>query len=135
MIEVRIPGLRCGNPVNGSHGHWSVRAKERKNQRTMVDLFLRQIDPPELPCIVTLVRLGKRVIDDDNLPPTLKAVRDEVALWLGLPTNRRGQAEDNDPRVMWRYQQGSGEYGVVIRAETTDQETVDAGRKAKEFAA
>lgn len=61
---------------------------------------------PALPVVVTLVRVGPRALDDDNLAFAFKAVRDGVADALGV--------KDHDPRVSWAYAQEKGEYAVRI---------------------
>lgn len=136
MIEIRIP-IRTSNPCNGGQGrHWAVTAKKRRTERHAAWVCLRQQTAPALPCIVTLVRIAPRALDLDNLRPALKSVRDEVAVWLGLPLNARGHAEDADPRVHWAYQQGkgsTGEYAVLVRAETVTQAEVDQANSAEEY--
>lgn len=59
----------------------------------------------QLPCVVTLTRISPRLLDDDNLRPALKAVRDGVADRLGV--------DDRDPRVEWRYAQRKGAQKAV----------------------
>lgn len=64
-----------------------------------------------LPVIVKLTRIGQKRLDDDNLRPTLKAVRDCVAAWLGC--------DDADPRIRWEYGQKAGYVGgCLIRIKT-----------------
>jgi hypothetical protein len=50
--------------------------------------------------VVRLTRIAPRQLDDDNLRGSLKAARDGVADWLGVP--------DNDPRIRWDYAQEKG---------------------------
>jgi len=59
------------------------------------------------PYVVTLTRLGPRELDSDNLQGACKAIRDQVALELGL---------DDSPRspIEWVYRQERGEYGVRV---------------------
>lgn len=66
---------------------------------------------PALPCVVLLTRCRPRggvALDDDNLANSLKAVRDQVADWLGI--------NDRDPRAQWRYAErmGQHDWGVSI---------------------
>lgn len=61
---------------------------------------------------VTLTRLAPGELDDDNLPPSLKSIRDEIAACLGC--------DDRDPRITWRYQQQRtkrGDYRVRVEVE------------------
>lgn len=56
---------------------------------------LSLVKPPSLPVVVRLTRLGGNELDrEENLPMALKAVKDVVAEWLGLP-------DDRDRRVRW----------------------------------
>lgn len=64
------------------------------------------------PCIVTLVRIGPKPLDGDNLQSACKAVRDAIAKLLDM--------DDADVRIEWRYQQerrGPKDYGLLIRVE------------------
>lgn len=98
MIEVRVPQLVTASP-NGPHQHWSVKNRRVKRDREAVALMLTQVAKrPELPLVVTFVREAPRELDDDNCVASFKAVRDSVAQWLNLPSDR-------DPRVTWRYAQ------------------------------
>lgn len=117
MISVTIP-IRTVSEAN-ARGHWTARAGRTKRHRTATALTLRSRVVGRLrpPCVVSLTRIAPRSLDDDNLRGALKAVRDEVAVWLGLPTNRRGQADDSDPRVRWEYAQERGaprQYAVRV---------------------
>lgn len=55
---------------------------------------------PTLPVVVTLTRCGpSRGLDPgDNLPASLKAVRDSIALWLGVN-------DASEAQVRYRYAQ------------------------------
>lgn len=70
------------------------------------------LNPTQLPPLVEvlLTRWSPRKLDDDNLAGALKAVRDEVAAWLGL--------DDGDERIVWRYFQEKNKtpsVGVEVR--------------------
>lgn len=103
MIDLLLP-IKITSPANGSHGHWAADAKRRKDQRTIVKWGLQPLERPALPVVVTLVRIGVRDLDTDNLAGGFKSVRDEVAQWLGCGDSTR------DP-VTWVYQQQRGERG------------------------
>jgi hypothetical protein len=125
ILSTTIP-IRTVNEANGSHGHWSAKAKRRKSQRSGVLLALNAADggvhgrasvavgaalTPMLAgpgLTITLTRTApSNGLDDDALPLSLKSIRDGVADWLGL-------ADDRDPRLTWRYQQERGAWGVRI---------------------
>ena len=136
MVEVFIP-LRTHSQVHGrKREHWARRAESVRQDRMLVWVYMRDKAPPALPALVTLVRVSPRPLDTDNLRPALKQVRDEVAKWLGLPQTKRGQADDRDPRVAWRYQQGprnAGEHGVLVQAEAGTQAQVDEVNSAEKW--
>lgn len=82
--------------------HWRVKAKRVRLQRRTAAML---VPGCQLPCVVTLTRISPRLLDDDNLRPALKAVRDGVADRLGV--------DDRDPRVEWRYAQRKGAQKAV----------------------
>jgi len=84
--------------------HWGRRHRRVKNQRRDTWAVLRQrgVVKPRLPVTVHLTRIAPRRLDQgDNLAMALKAVRDEVAAWLGV--------DDGSRWVEWRYHQRKGE--------------------------
>jgi hypothetical protein len=83
--------------------HWAVRAKRTKAERNVAFLMTPHM---ELPVDVTLTRVSPRELDDDNLRPALKAIRDGVADRLGV--------NDRDPQVRWSYRQEKGPAEVWI---------------------
>ena len=120
MLEVRVPQLVPPSP-NVPIFHWGQRAARVKKTRTAVALVLSQHEPPPLPLVVTLIRESSGTLDGhDNLMMSMKAVVDQVAIWIGLPRNKKGHANDADPRVTWRYEQRRvkrAERGTRIRFE------------------
>ncbi|GHC72757.1 hypothetical protein GCM10007320_08850 [Pseudorhodoferax aquiterrae] len=100
MIRVSIP-LRTGAGLNGRE-HWRTRAKRVKGERTTTAWAMRPHAAPAGAVTVLLRRVspGTRPMDDDNLPGSLKAVRDQVAAWLGR--------DDADPSIVWKYAQRRG---------------------------
>ena len=97
--------------------HWTAKYKRSKAQQNALALVLKlSLATVSLPCTVTLIRLGTRPLDFDNLVFSLKAVRDFISSLL-VPGLAPGQA-DSDKRITWVYQQGKGskqmKYGLVI---------------------
>lgn len=92
MIE--LP-LRIESEAN-RRDHWGDKARRVKAHRFAA--IAVPVHP--LPCVVTLVRVAPRALDDDNLRSGFKALRDGIADRLGV--------KDNDPRVEWRYRQERG---------------------------
>lgn len=134
MVEVFVPVRTRSQEHGRQREHWARRAQDVRNARTLVWIYLRDYQPPALLCMVTLVRVAPRPLDDDNLRSSCKTLRDQVAIWLGLPTNVKGHAEDRDPRVHFRYQQGKRrpkEYGILVQAESATQAEVDEANRAE----
>jgi hypothetical protein len=101
--------------------HWAAKAKLVKTQRNAAAFALRgngrqwlthwkgMRDNERLCLHVTLTRVGPRELDDDNLASAFKAVRDEVADFVGL--------DDGSKRFTWAYAQQRGLYGIRIKLE------------------
>lgn len=106
MISLVLP-IQTVSEAN-CRDHWRAKAKRVKQQR----LIARALTPATpISCVVTLVRVSYRALDDDNLRSALKAVRDGVADKLGV--------NDRDPSVQWRYDQARGEPCVHVTLEAT----------------
>jgi len=107
MIDVTIPGLRLVSEAN-ARGSWHGGATRAARQRSIVALVFRTLRCA-VPCNVRIVRIAPSRLDDDNLARAAKAVRDELASWLGV--------DDRDERVSWSVAQTKGgvrEYAVRI---------------------
>lgn len=103
---IAIP-LKTSNGLN-SREHWRQRAARVRVERDCVALMLGGRTKPQLPCSVLLTRVApSNGLDDDNLPGSLKAVRDEVAHWLGVDDKRSDV-------VRYRYAQRRGPWGVEV---------------------
>ena len=103
---ILIP-IKTGRGMN-SREHWRRRAARVKAERVAVWAHLNGKEKPELPCIVTQTRLApSNGLDDDNLAGSLKAVRDQVAEWLGVDDKRR-------EIVRYEYEQRRAPWGVEI---------------------
>lgn len=111
---ITIPGLRLVSEANTT-GHWRTKAKRVKSQRRMAWANLRMcgVSSFDGPIAVTITRIAPRALDTDNLASSAKAVRDEIAAWLG---------RDDGPKsgIVWSVEQRRGEpktYAVEIRIE------------------
>jgi hypothetical protein len=76
-----------------ARGHWAKRQRRKRDQATGVAIafspmlpLVRLIPPPYL---VTMTRIGGRMLDDDNLAGALKAVQDSVARILDVDDGDR----------------------------------------------
>jgi hypothetical protein len=97
-LRIRAPIKTVSEP--NQRGHWSRRYRRSKKQRQDIRLFLNTCRKPRLPCDVWLIRIAPRTLDDDNLAGAFKAMRDEIADWLGV--------DDGGSEVMWHYGQMKG---------------------------
>lgn len=81
--------LRTVSGMNARE-HWSARARRVRAERASVGFFVGRAELPTPPCTVRITRVApSNGLDDDNLASALKAVRDEVATWLGVDDKRR----------------------------------------------
>ncbi len=87
--------------------HWAAKSRRVKKMRADAAMLFPKCT---LPLTITLTRRALRQLDDDNLPPAFKAIRDGIADKLGIA--------DNDPRVTWRYMQERSaqvrDYAVIV---------------------
>jgi hypothetical protein len=102
LIPLRtVPGLNARE-------HFRVRAKRVQIERKTTAGYLIGKPKPPIPCSVRLTRVSPRgTADDDNLVGAMKAIRDEVANWLGIDDKHRNQ-------VRYFYEQKRGPWGVEI---------------------
>lgn len=110
-VTVTVP-IHTVNPLNGSHRHWSVKARRNKSHKVETWARVSEVNHVPLPAIVTLTRHSAGTLDDDNLRGALKAVRDGVAMAYRI--------DDADARIEWRYDQAKcrrGEHFVTIKIE------------------
>jgi hypothetical protein len=115
MLEFDAP-IRIRSEAN-SREHWRVKSDRRKAQQKEMDILLlnalqgRKI---QLPCVVSLTRVGPKLMDDDNWINGAKGIRDAIARRLGI--------DDGDSRIKFRYDQeaiGRREYNVRVAIEST----------------
>jgi hypothetical protein len=73
----------------------------------------RRIRTQRVAVCVTLIRVGKSAMDDDNLASCFKGMRDAVAKSLGV--------DDRDKRIKWEYGQvqSRGRTGTIVKIERT----------------
>lgn len=120
MMEVDVP-IRTESELNRREHHLAVH-RRKKHQRSIVgaELWAHALLHPKLsgPYLVTLVRRSpRRLLDSDNLFASMKAVRDEVARFLGVDDSDLG---DNS-QIQFRYgQETSKRYSVLIRISTKE---------------
>lgn len=109
--QIPIP-IRVQSEAN-LREHWRKSSARKQAQRGTTKAWLHRGIAPSLPCHVHLVRIAPRDLDDDNLASGFKAIRDEVAAWIGA---------DDKPGsgITWSYGQERGkpkEYAIRIEVE------------------
>lgn len=93
--------------------HWTKKKKRTDLQKKWIWLLFQKEKPSiPLPCVIKLTRIGKRDLDDDNLPVSMKYIRDSISSQI-FPNKASGQA-DNDSRIKWEYAQERGHYAIRI---------------------
>jgi len=105
IVEYNIP-IRLASVAN-LREHWSKRYKRTRSHRQAAVVIPRGVH--KLPCTVTIIRVGKRKMDGDNLQSACKALRDGIADRLGV--------DDADDRVQWQYDQKRGNYAAIVKIE------------------
>lgn len=101
-LQLAITHATAGN----SREHPMARHRRVKGQHeatawAWVGAGLRRVPRAKLlPCTVTFTRVGPTRLDDDNNVSGLKAVRDQIAIELGV--------NDGGHQVRWLYDQAKG---------------------------
>ena len=123
-VTARLP-MRLPSLAN-ARMHWRQLAATKKAQRSYAALALRTTGRAffahwkvlrgneAMRMRVVLTRSGPRALDSDNLQGAFKAVRDQVAEFLGL--------DDGSDRFDWVYLQARGLYEVTIHMQVLTEE-------------
>jgi hypothetical protein len=101
-IPIKLPSL-----ANLRVGKGIIRIKRGQREATHYCMVGKVIPP--MPLVVTIVRVGPRTLDDDNLASACKHVRDQIAAEVGV--------DDGSPQYTWVYKQrksirGRGKAGM-----------------------
>ena len=105
-VDVVLKGLRLVSEAN-AHELPHVRHRRAKVERSIVDTALASTPHPRGVTRVVITRVGKRLLDTDNLAGAAKHARDAVAAWLGIDDGPRGP-------VAWEVVQEIGK-GYAVR--------------------
>jgi len=99
--------------LTNAREHWRKRAERAKTQRlaAKIEAIVHLTHGGHLlgrgSWLITIMRLGKRKLDDDNLASSAKHIRDGIADALGI--------DDGNERLRWRYAQDTPlPYGVRV---------------------
>lgn len=122
-----IVPIKTGTGLNARE-HFRARALRVRAERWAVAYLLTQQHKPDMPCSVRITRIApSNGLDDDNLAGSLKAIRDEIAHWLGIDDKRRDI-------VRYVYAQQRGPWGVGIEfGEPMQEAEFRVRRMAKEM--
>jgi hypothetical protein len=114
LVRFTVP-VRARSLNEKLRDHWAGKKWTKSERDATRLLFPSKREVPAGPWAILLNRVSPSVqqLDrDDNLPGSLKAVRDEVALCLGFK-------DDEDSHLFWRYAQERGaDWGVLITITT-----------------
>lgn len=108
VIPIKLPSL------TNQRLNWKGLARQKKDQRYATGLCLYGHSIPRPPWTVTITRVGPRKLDDDNLAAACKAVRDEIAAFVGV--------DDGSDLYSWVYRQRKGVYSVEVEITSADRE-------------
>lgn len=111
MLTIAIE-MRLESVANLSDG-WRARKHRNDSQRqqVLINMCASHLRGTSVPSVVLLTRVGKRLLDTDNLASAFKAIRDEVAAFYEVDDGPEGPIE-------WRYDQRQGPYAIEIGIET-----------------
>lgn len=71
-------------------GVFGIAAKKKHQKETIRKGLERCAVAPDLPVHIVLTRVAHRgKLDDDGVPDAMKYVRDEIARWMGLRSDRQ----------------------------------------------
>ncbi len=94
-----------------SREHWAKKNRRGSSQKQDFEIEWYRLTRGlkiEFPCTVTLVRVGVRKLDSDNLANGFKAIRDCIAALLGVDDGR-------EDLIRWEYDQQAGSKGYGIK--------------------
>lgn len=120
-VVVTVPNLRLRSLNLREHHH--TRAKRVSAERLAVFAALSRVDAAASRALkaasrvtVRFTRIGRGTLDTDNLVGSCKAVRDEVARWLG-----KSDAPGSGVEWVMPVSQERGAYAVLIQLEWEDE--------------
>ena len=109
VVTIVAKGLRLEVTPNARLDHHAV-AKLRRHEKETIARALAGVTPPPGPWSVSIVREGKRLLDDDNATASAKATRDAIAAWLHVDDGDTARVRF---MVSQRRTQGYGVHVVV----------------------
>jgi hypothetical protein len=111
MKKISVP-LMVVSEMN-KREHWRAAHARHKKQKEICKKHLLIEDVPRmLPVRITMIRIGKRKLDSDNLQGAFKYVRDAIAEYF-FPNLAAGRADDSE-LLFWDYSQEKGLPSIQI---------------------
>lgn len=108
MTRFSIP-IQTKSEQNGQHGNPFVKARRRRDTRSIATMLTKAHFTPRALITVKLTRVSAGEMDDDNLRAALKSVRDGVASALRIDDGSKLIRFDYDQRRCER-----GAYAVEV---------------------
>lgn len=120
--DLTIP---CRSPnFKNTRRHWRTVAGSIERQRLATMHMLNKLDLADvlrglggMPDALELVRLGPGLLDDDSVPTSMAAVRDQFCAWLAGDNTPKGKGDDGPTcGISFRYAQSKApKHGVRLR--------------------
>lgn len=114
-LDFRVP-IKTVSEMN-RRDHWAVKNDRKKSQQEEIMIALQNNlvgRKVQLPCVVKLIRIGPRKLDQDNLASSLKFLIDAIAQKLGVD-------DGDETKVSWQISQmpvGIRDYAVKVSIES-----------------
>lgn len=112
-----VPGCKTVSELN-QREHWAVKNRRKNDQQEAVAVAMlnalrgRKV---QLPCSVTLTRIGPKKMDNDNLAGALKHCQDQIARQLGVDDG------DESKVRFFHYQMPIGSRDYAVKVSITSQ--------------
>jgi len=103
LFEWSLPIYTVSEANNSDH--WTKKKKRKDIQKRWIWVTFQKEKPKiPIPCHIKLTRVASEKLDDDNLPVSMKYIRDALAdqIFPGLPP---GRADDKKLGLTWEYDQ------------------------------
>lgn len=116
-IDFLVPGCKTVSELN-MREHWAVKNRRKKDQQESVAIAMlnalrgRKV---QLPCSVTLTRIGPKKMDNDNLAGAMKHCQDQIARQLGVDDG------DESKVRFYHYQMPIGSRDYAVKVSITSQ--------------
>lgn len=117
QIDFLVPGCKTVSELN-QREHWAARNRRKNDQQEQVAIAMLNVlrgRKVQLPCSVTLTRIGPKKMDNDNLAGALKHCQDQIARQLGVDDG------DESKVKFYHYQMPTGSRDYAVKVSITSQ--------------